>query len=274
MTNPQDTVRFPCTALRFVDRGGGVEQEVCPCPLAFVHINKTAGTSFTQYLESHFTDVRAIAPPFLGDCEAMGIHDPDKWLFWGHVPLWQLDQHRRDLWHITFLRDPIRRIISQYRSHHDPQNLKSNWSAVLPAYAREALAFAQQATFEEYVFSDNAFLLGHIRDLQTHFLSSHRDPDHPDFLSSAISNLRQRILFFGMVERFDDSIALFQFQFRSSRAYLNMPQRRNASQPYPVSVSQGCRERLEALTRNDRALYLAAQQEFQRRLLHVRERAA
>jgi len=246
--------RFPQQVVRFV---GSVPRAEAArgLPLAFVHINKTAGTTFTQYLRDHFVQRDSIAPPFYGSFDDIGIHDPSRELFWGHFSYAQFSQQRRPAWFITFVREPVQRVISQYRSLHNPANLRADWQRVLPAEARRAMEFAQRASFEEFVCSNDPFILGHIQDLQTLFLSSVRNRENAEFLSSALSNLKQRFLFVGTTERFDESIDLFRYQLSSPHAYTPATHQCNVSQRYPVEMNGRALDRVMELVRNDLILY-------------------
>ena len=121
--------------------------------------------------------------------------------------------------------------------------------------------------------SDDPFIVGHIQDLQTRFLSSYRDQNHPEYLSSAILNLTESILFFGVTESFQDSISLFRYQLQSSRPYIAEEHDRNVSQPYDVSVtSTEVRHRLHQLVGFDQQLYELAVTEFSRRVQFMKRK--
>jgi hypothetical protein len=262
--------RFPQRVVRFLETGP-VSEPAGGLPLAFVHINKTAGTTFTEYLRAHFHDQRAVAPAFFGCYEQMGVHDRSRELFWGHFPYAQFAMHRPDAWFITFLRDPVQRVISQYRSLHNPSNVGGGWAAVLTPAARKALEFAQQASFEEFVMSEDPFIVGHLHDLQTRFLSSQSDPKHPEFLSSALANLQHRLLYFGTTEAFSESVELFRYQLGSHIEYSAERHRRNVSQRYPVELGSQAQQRVEQLVQNDLLLYQHAVAILDRRLQFIRK---
>jgi hypothetical protein len=256
--------RFPQRIVRFLEHGS-LSEPAGNRPIAFVHINKTAGTTFTEYLRNHFQQRNSVAPPFFGDYSQIGIKDESHELYWGHFPYARFATQRPDAIFITFLRDPVERVISQYRSLHNPANVSGGWEKVLSPAARLALEFAQSATFDEFVQSDDPFILGHVQDLQTRFLSSVDDPSHPLFLSSAIENLERHVLFFGTTETFERSIQLFQYQLGSSRPYAPEEHLRNVSQPYPVDMSAPVRRRVEELVANDLQLYQSAVRILMRR---------
>ena len=262
--------RFPAHVVKF-DGLRPRRQESHEWPTAFVHINKTAGTSFTEYLLSHFDGRPVVAPAFYGYFKPIGIRDSQVELFWGHFTYAQFRAQRRHAWFVTFLRDPIQRVISQYRSLHNPKNLSGDWEKVLPRRARKAMRFAHEATFEEFIFSEDRFILGHLVDLQTAYMSSYRKANNPRYLSSAIDNLQQAFLFFGITERFGDSMDLFRFQLQSRLQYCPAQHHKNASEPYPLEWSPRVASRVEELTACDRVLYSHACELFEERMLVLRE---
>ena len=71
-------------------------------PLVFIHINKTAGTSLTQYLKGHFESPAVVAPPWYGDFDEIGVDDVTRQMCWGHFTYEQFVKRRPDAWFITF----------------------------------------------------------------------------------------------------------------------------------------------------------------------------
>ncbi len=257
--------QFPQNVVRF-EGNRPVKQSADDRPLAFVHINKAAGTSFTRYLASHFPNPSDIAPPYFGDFSQVRVDDPNVRLYWGHFPVAQWTKQRKDTLMLTFLRDPVQRIVSQYKSLQNPENAKGGWDKVLNADARDGLQFAQQASLAEFAMSDREFILGHTRDLQTRFLSSFPSPDHPRFLSSAMENLEQLCLFFGITEFFEASIRLFRFQLNSRRPYCSRTHRCNVSRDYPADLNDDrLMDRMRELTTHDSELYRFAIELFHQR---------
>src|SRR5580700_2574026 len=95
-------------------------------PLVFNHIPKTAGTSFRSILYSHFPSSE-IAPA--SHAGALHTLKPEQRyaLFAGHFTYSEITPIAPCAIHITFLRDPIARVISQYRNWHDPAHRPSYW---------------------------------------------------------------------------------------------------------------------------------------------------
>lgn len=242
-----------------------VELSILEVPLAFVHIPKTAGTSFIRYLEGHFLKSE-IAPPFLGDFNAIQISDPSKKLFWGHFRLVDIARYLPHALFLTFLRHPVLRSYSQYKSWHDPRNFPKDdpWRNVMTTEQIDDIEFAQKVSFEEFVSGRRARFETELRDVQTLMLSSHQ-PGTPQFLPSAKDNLLS-MAFFGIVEEFDLSIRLLQQHILGFKSYDVAPQLENRSDTSPLSLSKKGADRLSDMLQNDMELYRFAIEIFSERI--------
>ncbi|ESX23314.1 sulfotransferase family 2 domain-containing protein [Mesorhizobium sp. LSJC264A00] len=222
-------------------------------PIAFVHIPKTAGTAFVEYLIENIGDQSKVAPPFMGDMAVTRDGRSSYQLYWGHYDYFLLKETGRRFTFVTFLRHPLARAISQWKSWSNPNNLTEAWLNVMEPYQIEALRFAQNATLEEFIMSSNPYIEGHIRDVQTRYLAD--APDRPGMLDSAKRNLEAVFRFCGIVERFEDSIRLFQASFKNSLPYAVAPTRENRSREIDVHLSAAAQARVRALSSNDFELY-------------------
>ncbi|MER8697414.1 sulfotransferase family protein [Mesorhizobium opportunistum] len=230
-------------------------------PLAFVHIPKTAGTSFVRYLESHLP-AGSIAPPFLGDFSAIQISDPSKKLFWGHFRFDDMSRYLPNAKYLTFLRDPIARSYSQYKSWHDPRNFPQDdpWRKIMTPEQIDDVEFAQKVSFDEFVSGARPRFEMQLRDVQTVMLS-HRPAGTSEFLLSAKHNL-QGMFFFGIVEDFDKSISQLQKKLFGLRSYTVPTELENRSDGRKLSLSSKGEERLVELLQNDIELYKFAVELF------------
>ena len=234
--------------------------------IAFLHIPKTAGTWFAGFLIQHFRP-EEVAPPLFGLARDTNFSDPGKTLFAGHF-LYSMVNTPRQMLYMTFLRDPVRRTASQYRSLHNKANFTDEWRATASGEEVDAIEWVQRVSYDEFVRSDNPIILAHIRHVQTAYLSSFWDFDHPAFLSSAIENLG-KMFFLGVQEFSDDSLALFRHQTGSSLQWEATQTERNASEHYDVSLSTSGRDRLDELLENDMKVYEAGLRLFKARMAHV-----
>jgi len=246
-------------------RGGAIAPGAPP--IVFVHIQKTAGTAFRAHLARHFR-AEEIAPPYLSVPDALEAVR-DKRLVAGHFSLARAMPLFPGAVFMTFLRDPVARIQSQYRSFHDPANLTEAWRQRLPEAQLGAIEFAQGASFEEFLFSDHPTLRHHTDNLQTFCLADH-GLDGAAALESAARNLEGRIRFFGLRERFADSIELFRATTGSRRDFAVPAAQWNRSAPAELGLSARGRERLAELVALDVVLYQAGTRLFDRRLAEAR----
>lgn len=234
-------------------------------PLVFVHIPKTAGTSFINYLKDQFGPEH-VAPPFVGDLGAIKVGDPDIRVYWGHFLLRQIRPAVPQGYYLTFLRDPVKRAFSQYKSWHDPANLPPNdpWRSSMAPDHIEAVELAQRLSFEEFILAENPRFDGQLIDVQTAMLSDH-EYRHPDFLKSAKQNLKG-FPFFGVVEQFDASLALLQSGIVGLGPYAVEQEKENRAKPgVNDDLSPRARRRLEHMVRHDLALYEFGLSMFEKR---------
>ena len=239
-------------------------------PLALLHIEKTAGTAFVNYLMETLGDPAKVAPPFMGDISLTRDPTAHYELFWGHYNFHALQMAARPFYILTFLRDPMARVISQWKSWANPKNLTENWISVMTTEQIEAVRLAQTLDFEGFVFSNNPFIETKIRDLQTRYLAD--IPDMPNMIASAKRNLAEKIAYFGIVERFEDSMILFGHQFRGAHPYSVASHNENRSTQSTPMLSEATRSRIYQLNSNDYELYGYAMNLFEQRFRHVSKR--
>lgn len=228
-------------------------------PFIFMHIPKTAGTSFINYLSANLP-ANKIAPPFMRDIPAQDINNETFRLYWGHVTYEMVREIKKDLYILTFLRDPLTRVISQYKSWHNSKNLTEKWLSIMSADQIEALHFSQSATLDEFILSDHPHIIGNLRDLQTRYLADVQGT--ATMLESAMHNLSENIYFFGIMERFNDSIALFRNLFANTVPYALSPIQENRSSIIVPPISKQALERVKELNQNDYQLYEFALKRF------------
>ncbi len=192
--------------------------------LFFIHIAKTAGTSFTRIVETLYPpemrckayynqDLMEIDRGTLAQCR----------LFIGHIDYSAQELMPKPLNIVTFLRNPVERVISAYqhiktRSDHPQHELLKSEVASLCEFAQHPVFSRQVRNPQTGVLGrDNNLKLlyelaetGEIEAREAKFLSTiHRDREVTKVdLLLAQKRLRE-IAFFGITEWFDASVAVF-----------------------------------------------------------------
>lgn len=246
-------------------------EEVKPgSPLVFLHINKTAGTALTSFLASHF-NADEIASPFFGDLSKLKSELNTKRFFFGHFLYSRvMSIFPPSALMITFLRDPVARIYSQYKSWHNPANFTPAWRESVTKEEAEAVDMAQNLSFDEYIQSDNKLIWGHSTNIQSRFLSAYPLRCRED-ADSAKTVLSTQFTYFGLVERFEESIELFKWQFQSDIDYKVPAHQSNRSLNYDTTASSTAQERIRQYTEQDEQVYSFALDLFESRLNLMRE---
>lgn len=238
--------------------------------LVFLHLPKTAGTSFTHVLQRHFAP-QDTCPAYLNDelaqltPEAIGSYR----LVRGHFFYDALAYlHLSDFSTVTYLRDPVERVLSTYthlQEHPDPQH--HPWGA--------------GKTLGEFL--DHPLARAHVTNLQTRRLAARLRIDAWSHMEAAVASETEEVLagrwprareamrileemtFFGLAERFDESMALLAYTFAwrplADSPRLNVAPQRQTRQNVPANLI----ERILELNQEDQTLYDYARQLFNAR---------
>jgi hypothetical protein len=171
----------------------------------FVHIPKTGGCSFSECLESMYSEKSFT---FTGDfskdlerCRGLGSHEKEKIvLITGHTPLTTGESELDRLPKITFLRNPVDRV-------------KSFCQHVSEGKSEHLLREHPPERFDVDRFLDSGN--PELSNLQTKMLlgrgSHHIDLDDPDLIvEKAAEVLENKLVCFGLTECFDESLMLFR----------------------------------------------------------------
>jgi hypothetical protein len=231
--------------------------------LVFIHIPKTAGTTLRTVLGANEpgSRSRALGNVFKGGGgTSTGLLDrlskgkgPDLRrvaLIRGHYPLGIRDYlpKDREVACFTFLREPADRLLSHYFAIREYGR-----GYGLPPLAADASL-------------DDALERGYVHDnLQTRMLSGLPEPfgDVDDaMLEQAKANLREGLIFFGLTERFDESLVLAKRRLGFNRILYRSSSRVNTSRPRGRDVPADLRAAAERSNRHDIELYRYAQELF------------
>lgn len=157
--------------------------------LAFVHIEKAAGTTFIHILRHNFLLKYLDARPFSWKSQGLFLARdlqiarrivPGLCCIAGHAvkPYSDLRSHDRRIKYITIFRDPCKRYVSQYQYWVDRMGKK--------------------LSFEEFLELDET------RNFQVRKIAGSED------LNKAVSILENEMLLVGFVERYDEFLVLLQ----------------------------------------------------------------
>ena len=236
-------------------------------PIVFVHVPKTAGTAVTTYLGQARGSRQRVAPPFVGDY-SIYTGQTHRWsLIAGHFSFCQMQNLMPNADFFTFLRDPVARAISLYRSWADPSKMTPQWRDVLTESQVRFFEWIYTASLEEFVMSDDPQVLGSLSNNMTCYLSSDGTAD----AASALHNLKTRFVTFGIQESFDDSIRHMRSVWPWLGPYrVKSASDENRSQIQVGAVTAAMRRRLEELNAADLEVYDAAKSLFHQRLAYRR----
>lgn len=227
--------------------------------IVFTHIDKTSGTSFID------TVLKPNYPVGIGGImQGAGIKGnlialmSGPTVLFGHTPYGIHHLTRRPVDYITFLRDPVDRAVSFYyflRSPYFPAHYKHPFYAY--ANSVSLAEFYQDRRFQNW---QTRYLAGFLPHRLYPFLS--RASYEHTILNSALKHLTHRYVCFGLQERFDDSIRLFQKTFAWKKSISVEPQMKTPERPRLEDLDEATLTILQDAHRLDHALYAYAQARF------------
>lgn len=245
----------------------------------FMHIPKTAGTTLIQILEQQF-DEQEIAKwlypfhLFAPNAQSLRSHR----YFHGHIEYDLMCSFlRRPAVTITMLRDPVERYLSQFGNH------KRVAGAQIPDWTKEVYHQFQQTSLSQFISKPPPELLAESRswqNKQARMLTSPSASDHSYLGSTEASANRieapsleqakkrlDQIAFFGLTERFQDSLFLLAYTFGWTPhvAYQTVNNAPTGQRPSRVSLTDDVLNEIERLNLIDRQLYEHAERLFETR---------
>ena len=228
--------------------------------VVFTHVPKTSGTSFRKSLIEP-----NLAPEQIfryGGARNFALNCGPQYAFaWGHMPAGAHLLTRREVRYLTFLRDPVDRAVSYYYFVRDSDPSAYKHPERDEADALSIVEFYSRRRYQNW---QTRFLAG----LQYHYLYPRLDSDRFDqaTLRRALDNLTSRYACFGLQERFEDSLDIFQERFGWGRRAAVSREKKTGTRPGLGELDEPTREALRRSNALDCRLYEAAQERFQRQL--------
>lgn len=234
--------------------------------LIFLHIQKAAGTTLNGILESHFQPENSYATSATarypnGNLDDFFKFTPEKrakiQLLNGHLGFGIHEQFRRPADYVTFLRDPIERVISHYSFE---RTLTTS-----PIYKHLQSGEMDIQGFVRYYAE-----AGEMDNLQTRMIAGnwHKrgfGPCTDEMLDTAKRNLREHFVVVGLAERFDESYIMLKRHFGWPVTFYT---KRNVSRQRVrrTELSRDDIEFIREYNQFDQQLYIYGKKLFEERL--------
>lgn len=233
--------------------------------IVFLHLQKTAGTTLHNLLYPLFKPSE-VAPAYLGDFGP--LKSGSYRYIYGHLPYAAARLHFPNATYVTMLRDPIARLVSQFRSFKKRENFSEAWRSTRTARQIEAIEFCWNATFAEFLRSDHENIVGHTQNLYVAMLSS---PEDPDRLESAKRNL-SAFACVGIQEMWRTSLQMIFEKIGAPLPANALAEHLNKSEPFEAELTDETLPLVYAKVKDDLALYRWAVPRFDEQVAAVRER--
>lgn len=243
-------------------------------PLFFVHVPKTAGTSFFGLLGARFAPARTLSLHDMAPVAAeAALQRLDQYDFvHGHVSFDMQRLFPARPFVVTMLREPLERALSAFhylRSDAVPgPAARHDWS--------RAGALAKRTNLAGFI-RDHAVAAGwHLGNLQARMLSQDHGPEWfdadgfawPPLDRADLDRARENLVAcdaFGLTERVPESIELLSHALRTEIIGYPGWANRTTERPDLQAIEPEARALLEELTEYDRALYRFGAELFERR---------
>ncbi len=252
-----------------VDNETITERASRTAPLLFLHLPKTAGTSFYLTLLNLFGDAHVLRLAM----EAPGTHakieqllaegDPELSCLTGHLPAFLFGSNMEKFRGFTILRNPIQRVMSLHRFLHE------HTPAELATYG-----LAPGFSFDDFITGRHPRLYSQVNNGMTRMLcnderavySQHdlfwKVEDEKAILDTAVSLLEQ--IDFGLSERMEETLDLFSEAFQLQYKLPNITE--NTTDPGSEEGTAANIRKIAEANILDIALYEHAAALFARRL--------
>lgn len=237
----------------------------------FLHIPKTAGTSVANSLVTTFPKDKVLTHDQIN---SVRTHPREIFLnasFWhGHFTheVYSKRLPKQPSFVLTFLRDPVAHYVSTFfHLKIDPTFTYTTRLKPDKELAQEIHHFVKERSIEEFLDSAYSNLYD---NFQTRYLVRGLSSDYADCSDHQLLPVAQRLLlqlpFFGLTERFDDSIAMLEQCLQLQQPLKKQKANRSRNKPGAFTLAAGTLAEIETRTECDRQLYRLAELAFDARL--------
>ena len=226
-----------------------------------LHIYKTAGSTFLAIIDRQYKKDEIIYANIVGINKTLEIlkthnHERNETLkiVHGHFAYGWHKYFSEEVRYITFLRNPVDRIVSDYyynRSFSGGHNYK----------------YASKMTLKEYIMCDEIL---NTDNGQTRFVAGDFTTPHGKCseltLHTAIKNIENHFAFVGLMERFDESLLLANYYLGWKKLYYEQI---NVTKNKEKNIDQNILELIRERNQQDILLYEYVVHNFQNNLNRV-----
>jgi hypothetical protein len=179
--------------------------------IAFIHVPKTAGSFFTKNLKMNYTENEICPNKFIGDFSCFYENPPLNYcLYTGHMGFAHTKKLNANV--ITFLRNPIDRLISLYFFFQETFDPNAFSKAIAMLANGDSELFACKEKNNEIIHSQNSVTWHLAFDPTIETRINMRDLSEDDLYNEAVINLNA-CSFIGIVEFMNLSINVFYKKF-------------------------------------------------------------
>lgn len=237
----------------------------------FLHIPKTAGTSLTNSLKSAFREDHSLTPFQMNNVRA---HPQEIFLnaelLYGHFPheIYAKRLPKQPNFILTFLRDPVAHYVSTFfHLKMDPTFAYTTRLTSDRQLAEDIHSSLKSASIEDFLKSSHSQMFD---NFQTRYLVNGLSSGYHHHTDEQLLPVAQRLLlelpFFGLTERFDDSLQLLQTVLGIGKKLQLLESNKARNKPRNFSPSAEVLTEIQRRTPADSALYDVAQLAFEARL--------
>ncbi|MBK7667413.1 MAG: sulfotransferase family 2 domain-containing protein [Sphingobacteriaceae bacterium] len=230
----------------------------------FVHIPKTAGTSFALILAKRFKGLRKLqfySPKERERYPKVEASEKENYdLIYGHIPFIGNQGLKRGMEYFTFFRTPRERLLSQYK------HIKGDGNHIIKS----------KVNVDEYSLKDflKQGIVKNFDNLMTRYLSGNINKDYlkinNEDLELAIKNFDANFNIFGLTEKFDESLVLLS-DYMNWPPLLYVRENKSSFKINPEEFDEETESLIQACNQFDDVLFKHAKAKFDKLLESKKE---